>query len=65
MSNKLKPCAHCGKKAYVCHITQENHLAPFFVKCNECGMHTTNKRTEKEAIAVWNRRVKQGRNNDE
>lgn len=55
MSN-LKPCAHCGKKANVCRITQENHPAPFFVKCNECGMHTTNKQTEKEAVAVWNRR---------
>ncbi len=57
MDMKLKPCPFCGGEAIACRITQEGHPAPFFARCEECGMRTSNKLTSKEAVSAWNRRT--------
>ena len=59
MATELKPCPCCGGK----DVKVDYFFKPpkgvkyWFVGCIECGGSMDSKRTRKQAIADWNRRV--------
>lgn len=50
MSDKLKPCRHCGGKAKV-HYDYCNFA---LVQCSKCGISTLHRGDKEEAIRDWN-----------
>ena len=54
MSEELKPCPFCGGKAEILNYSENAWL----VYCRMCdGMVERWRKTKKEAIEQWNRRV--------
>ena len=56
---KLKPCPFCGGKAILYKqrastLFSETHT----IGCSKCGISTFEKRTKKQVITLWNRRIK-------
>lgn len=61
MSDELKPCPFCGGEAVleIDHDTIQPD-APIDwkrVRCNNCNIRTTWRKSEAEAIEAWNRRA--------
>jgi len=54
---EIKPCAHCGGKAFTQEV-RDDELAdfPFRVTCG-CGISTLNTSDKDSAIDIWNSRV--------
>ena len=53
----LKSCPFCGGEAYT---DSDGWRVWWGVKCADCGRHSEEFRTEKEAIEAWNRRAEDG-----
>ena len=54
--DKVKPCL-CGNKYFIYNIPDpEEHDDLPFIECPNCLYSTGYQNTEKEAIAIWNRR---------
>ena len=53
---ELKPCPFCGGKAEMKSYTR------FWVACDDCLSETSTYSTKEEAIEAWNRRAKDGKN---
>lgn len=54
---ELLPCPFCGSPAAFCCLEDEpGSPASFWVNCS-CGVETPERRTEDEAVALWNRRT--------
>jgi Lar family restriction alleviation protein len=61
MSKKLKPCPFCGNKSqYLLAIPFDSRYGnkAKYVCCIECHAQGALAKTEKEAIAAWNKRVR-------
>ncbi len=56
MSEKLKPCPFCGRKAFVDDSGRYEDI--IVVQCCECCSEGAIGETRKEAIKAWNKRVK-------
>lgn len=53
----LKPCPFCGRKAALCILEDSpGELISAWVNCT-CGIETRERRTEREAIELWNTRA--------
>ncbi len=54
----LKPCPFCGKPGAICVLEDEPGSSPasFWVNCF-CGIETPERRTEQEAVELWNIRA--------
>jgi Lar family restriction alleviation protein len=60
-SPELKPCPFCGGKAVCIDRTIPDKTKPrFSILCESCRAATCWIDTEENAIAAWNRRVKEG-----
>ena len=58
----LKPCPFCGSRDVGLHHFGDGFLDTVMVECNDCGvsMHSKDyELDEKDAIELWNRRVKE------
>ena len=51
---QLKPCPFCGGAASVEHGCEEA-----WIDCDECGVSGPMRDTESQAVAEWNRRIKE------
>ena len=56
MMNELKPCPFCGGTDL--YIDGGEFLQDFEVRCVKCGGRVCYFATKAEALAAWNRRVK-------
>ena len=56
MSQKLKPCPFCGRKAKVVARQYLNKIGSH-VECTFCGVRTTLEAKESFAVDLWNRRA--------
>ena len=56
-SEELKPCPFCGWGTIVEVVTFASLWGFHSYGCNACGTRTKPYKSEKEAIAAWNRRV--------
>jgi Lar family restriction alleviation protein len=55
--SELLTCPFCDSPAAICELEDEpGSPASFWVNCS-CGIETPERRTEPEAIALWNRRA--------
>lgn len=53
----LLPCPFCGKPGAMCELEEEpGSPMSFWVNCS-CGIETPERRTEAEAVALWNTRA--------
>jgi len=60
MSEKLKPCPFCGRTNMNIYqdSNKDSKIAwPFYIWCS-CEIHGPFRKTERGAIAAWNRRAK-------
>ena len=56
-TEELKPCPFCGKQGAICILEDEQGSpASFWVNCF-CGVETPERRTEQEAVTLWNTRA--------
>ena len=58
----IKPCPFCGSKDVGLHHFGDGFLDTVMVECNDCGVSVHSKDyelDEKDAIELWNRRVKE------
>lgn len=58
---ELKPCK-CGSESWcVWTCYAPNHIAGYYVDCDDCGESTRVYKTEEEAIEAWNRMAGDGK----
>ena len=54
MSDKLKPCPHCGGNGIL--LKTYNKPGNYMIACTRCGARTSGMGNQKGAINNWNRR---------
>jgi Lar family restriction alleviation protein len=55
--SELLGCPFCGRPGAICQLEDEpGSAASFWVNCS-CGVETRERRTEQEAVALWNTRA--------
>jgi len=54
--NELKPCPFCGAEAKLVEATWRT-ITAFWIRCQDCGMNSNERRHCADVVAFWNRRV--------